>query len=62
MEEITLSMIKTKPILSVTRTQETTEVYALEDIEATIAALESQQAALQARLDYQYTLRTQFPK
>jgi hypothetical protein len=47
------------PVLSVTRTQETTETYTLEQIENTIAAIEKELANAQARLDYQYQLRDQ---
>jgi hypothetical protein len=47
------------PVLTVTRTQETTETYTLEQVRNTIANIEKELANAQARLDYQYQLKEQ---
>ena len=57
--EVIEAVKETKPVLSVTRIQETTETYTLEQIENTIVCIKKELANVQARLDYQYQLRDQ---
>jgi hypothetical protein len=48
---------ETYPVLSVTKTTETTETYNLAQINDKIATIEKELANVQVRLDYQFELR-----
>jgi hypothetical protein len=51
------AIIETKPVLTVTRTQESTDKYTMEQINQTITNIEKELANVQERLDYQYQLK-----
>ena len=53
------AVTESKPVLTVTRTQESREKYTLAQINQTIANIEKELANVQSRLDYQYQLKAQ---
>ncbi len=56
-ETFEVQIITGKPILTVKRTQDSIETYTADKVEAHIATLLQELAAIQGRLAYQYKLR-----